>query len=136
MPSISKSHVHSLLAPPGAYFDYSGEINFLLIHKLKRRKVYVLSIPSTYYLRKVVIPSFVCIDTQHLHIQPTSHSMPWGYKTFFMLNSADHEILMLINVKMPVINGILTFISMINTTAERLQERHFFICRYLGFMSS
>ena len=39
MPSISKSHVHSLLAPPGAYFDYSGEINFLLIHKIKRKKI-------------------------------------------------------------------------------------------------
>ena len=41
MPSISKSHVHPLLAPPGAHFDYSGEINFLLIHKLKRRKFHI-----------------------------------------------------------------------------------------------
>ena len=43
MPSISKSHVYSLLAPPGAYFDYSGEINLLLIHKLKRRKLHYLT---------------------------------------------------------------------------------------------
>ena len=37
-----------------------------------------------------------------------------------MLNSAEHEFILLINVKMPTIVGILTFISMINTTSERL----------------
>ena len=40
---------------------------------------------------------------------------PRGYKTFFMLNSAEHEIYPAY-VKMPTIVGILTFIiSMINT---------------------
>ena len=34
---------------------------------------------------------------------------------------------------MPTIVGILTFISMINTTSERLQARHFFICQYFSF---
>ena len=43
-------------------------------------------------------------------------------------DSAEHEIILLINVKMPTIVGILTFISMINTTSERLKARHFFIC--------
>ena len=38
-----------------------------------------------------------------------------------------------INVKIPAIVGILTFISMINTTSERLKARHFFICQYFGF---
>ena len=33
---------------------------------------------------------------------------------------------------MPTIVGILTFISMINTTAERLKARNFFICRYFS----
>ena len=37
-----------------------------------------------------------------------------GYKTFFMLNSAETKIYLLINVKMPTIVGILTFISRIN----------------------
>ena len=36
---------------------------------------------------------------------------PRGYKTFFMLNSTEHEIFLLINVKMPTIIGILTFMS-------------------------
>ena len=45
---------------------------------------------------------------------------PPGYKTFFRLNSTEREIIMLINVKMPTIVGILTFISMINTTSESL----------------
>ena len=42
------------------------------------------------------------------------------------------EFIMLINVKMPTIVGILTFISMINTTSERLKARNFFICRYFS----
>ena len=36
---------------------------------------------------------------------------PRGYKTFFMLNSAEHEIFPGQNVKMPIIVGILTFKS-------------------------
>ena len=34
---------------------------------------------------------------------------------------------------MPTIVGILTFISMINTTSERLAARNFFICWYFSF---
>ena len=43
------------------------------------------------------------------------------------------EFILLINVEMPTIVGILTFISMINTTSERLKERNFFLCRYFSF---
>ena len=57
---------------------------------------------------------------------------PRGYKTFFILNSAE----LLINVKMPTIVVILTFISMINTTAEILKARNVFICRYFSFFMS
>ena len=46
---------------------------------------------------------------------------PRGCKTFFMLNSAEQEIIMFINIKMPTIVGILTFISMINTTSKNLK---------------
>ena len=43
------------------------------------------------------------------------------------------KFILLINVKMPTIVGILTFISMINTTSERLKARNFFIRRYFSF---
>ena len=38
---------------------------------------------------------------------------PWArrYKTVLMLNSTEHEIFPLINVKMPTVVGILTFMS-------------------------
>ena len=36
------------------------------------------------------------------------------------------------NVKMPTIVGILTFISMINTTSERLKARNFLIYWYFS----
>ena len=43
------------------------------------------------------------------------------------------KFILLINVKMPTIVGILTVISMINTTTERLKARNFFICPYFSF---
>ena len=46
------------------------------------------------------------------------------------------KFIMLINVKMPTIVGILTIISMINTTSERLKARNFFICRHFSFYDS
>ena len=44
-----------------------------------------------------------------------------------MLNSAEQENFILINIKMPTIVGILTFISMINPTSERLKAKTIFI---------
>ena len=43
------------------------------------------------------------------------------------------KFILLINVKMPTMVGILTFISMINTKSERLKARNFFICQYFSF---
>ena len=43
------------------------------------------------------------------------------------------KLILLLNVKMPTIVGILTFISMIYTTSERLEARNFFIFRYFSF---
>ena len=43
------------------------------------------------------------------------------------------KFILQINVKMLTIVGILTFISMINTTSEGLKARNFFICRYFSF---
>ena len=53
-----------------------------------------------------------------------------------MLNYIEHEIsffTMLINVKMPTVVGILTFISMIKTTHESLKARKVFIFQYFSF---
>ena len=58
-------------------------------------------------------------------------SMVWS-DTF----SLSTKSILLINVKMPTIVGILTFISMIHTTSERFKAIHIFTCRYFSFMSS
>ena len=63
----------------------------------------------------------------------TNTSGPEFINTFFVLNSAEHEIYHALNVKMPTIVGILTFISMINTASERLKARNFFICQNFSF---
>ena len=58
---------------------------------------------------------------------------PEVIKLFSYSTQLSTKFILLINVKMPTIVGILTFISMINTAAWRLKARNFFICRYFSF---
>ena len=44
------------------------------------------------------------------------------------------KFIMLINVEMPTIVDILTFISMINTTFESLEARNVFIFQHFSFI--
>ena len=63
-----------------------------------------------------------------------SSTWPRGYKTYLSCSTqVSIKFIVLINVKMSTIVGILTFISMINTTSERFKARIFFICRYFSF---
>ena len=57
---------------------------------------------------------------------------PEVIKLFSYSTQWSTEFILLINVKMPTIVGILTFISMINTTSEKLETRNSFICRYFS----
>ena len=76
------------------------------------------------------------INLAHLHI-PISNSYinsgPEVIKLFPCSTQLNMKFIFLINVKMPIIVGILTFISMINTTSEILEARTFFICQYFSF---
>ena len=63
----------------------------------------------------------------------TSRSGPKVIKRFPFSTQLSTKFILLINVEMPTIVGILTFISMINTTSERLQARKVFICPYFSF---
>ena len=58
---------------------------------------------------------------------------PEVIKLFPCSTQLSTKFILLINVEMPTIVGILTLISMINTTPERLNARNFFICRYFSF---
>ena len=58
---------------------------------------------------------------------------PEVIKLFSCSTQLKKKFIPLINVKMPIIVGILTFICMINTTSERLKARNFFICPYFSF---
>ena len=63
----------------------------------------------------------------------TEKTGPEVIKLFSCETQRIMKFILLINVKMPTIVGILTFISMINTTPERLKARNFFICPYFSF---
>ena len=60
---------------------------------------------------------------------------PEVIKLFSCSTQLSTKFILLINVKMPTIVGIFTFISMIhvNTTSEVLKARNFFIGRYFSF---
>ena len=50
-----------------------------------------------------------------------------------MLNATEYKSIILINVKMPTIVGILTFISMIDTRSENLKARKVLIFQRFSF---
>ena len=58
---------------------------------------------------------------------------PEVIKLFSYSTQLSMKFILLVNVKMPTIVGILTFICMINMTSERLKARNFFICWYFSF---
>ena len=58
---------------------------------------------------------------------------PEVIKLFSYSTQLGINLILLINVEMPTIVGVVTFISKINTTSERLKARHFFICWYFSF---
>ena len=58
-----------------------------------------------------------------------------GYKIFSCSTQLSTKFILLINVGMPTIVGILTFISMINTTSERLKQETSSFVGILVFMS-
>ena len=70
---------------------------------------------------------------QYLNPSWAFSSGPEVMKLFSCSTLLSTKFILLINVKMPTIVGILRFISMINTTPERLKARNFFICRYFSF---
>ena len=63
----------------------------------------------------------------------TSIPGPEVIKLFSYSTQLSTKFILLINVKMPTVVGILTFIGMINTTSERFKARNFFICQYFSF---
>ena len=61
-------------------------------------------------------------------------SGPKVLKLFSCSTQLSKKFIPLINVKMPTIVGILTFISMINTTSEGLKARKVNIFQYFSFL--
>ena len=49
------------------------------------------------------------------------------------LTQLSTKFILLINVEVPTLVGIVTFLSMMDTTSKRLKARNFFICLYFSF---
>ena len=95
---------------------------------------YVMTWPSTQLSMKFQLLIKTKIPTNKEVCCFKSVKMPTiVIKLFSCSTQLSMKFILLINVKMPTIVDILTFISMINTTSERLKARNFFICRYFSF---
>ena len=66
------------------------------------------------------------------HQNPEQNPDPEVINHFSCSTQLSTKLILLINVTMPTIVGILTFISMINITSESLKSTNFFICRYFS----
>ena len=69
----------------------------------------------------------------YVYLFDKSRSGPEVIKLFLCSSQLSMIFILLINVKMPTIVGTLTFISMINTTSERLKAINFFIIQQFRF---
>ena len=75
----------------------------------------------------------ICVESVKRILSQAQASSPEVIKLFPCSTQLSTKFILLINVKMLTIVGILIFISMINTTYERLKARCFFNCRYCSF---
>ena len=62
-----------------------------------------------------------------------SNFRPEFKKLFSYSTQLSTKFILLINVKMPTIVGILTYISIMKKTSKMLKARNFFICTYVSF---
>ena len=77
---------------------------------------YNIAFPSFRMKRRMIIGQKLKSNMTHLYRKNIG---PRGYRTFSCSTQLCLKLILLINVKMSTIAGILTFISMINTTSER-----------------
>ena len=76
---------------------------------------------------------YIILNFEQVHFEYLLRTGLEVIKLFSDSTQLSMKFILLINVEMPSIIGILTFISMINTKSERLKARNFFICWYFSF---
>ena len=84
----------------------------------------------------LLVPSNLITFANSLDPKQAQQNVQPGTEVIKLLSCSTQlstKFIRLINVKMPTIVGILTFISMINTTSERLKARNFFPFCYFSF---
>ena len=107
--------------------------NNLFTQKIKHFQAFLAFSVHTIFLTGKKYMTKILLVRIKLNLLYATSPGPEGYKLFSYSTQLSRKFILLINVKMPLIVGIITFISMINTTSERLEARHFFICRYFSF---
>ena len=112
----------------------SGSSNNLIIRLVIVRRNTLTACKMGSFSFLLLSPDFFLKSETLSECQMVSiQTWPEVIKLFSCSTQLSTKFILLINVKMPTIVGILTFMSMINATSERLKVKHFFICWYFSF---
>ena len=133
-PSLSESLLDdSLMSTPSA--SPSGTLKEYFRRKYRKDELWAsIETNYKYLMDEGIIEACQVCTVNFLKFRILFFFCPRGNKTFFSCSTQlSTKFILVINVKMLTGVGILTFISMINTTAERLKARTFFNCRYFSF---
>ena len=114
----------------GQLIGDDGILDYLLAKKQCDGSINFLQHSFGYELKKKPEIGHLILIRCILNFRPSS---PEVIKLFPCSTQLSTKFILLINVKMPTIVGILKFISMINTTSERLKARNFLICPNFSF---
>ena len=115
-----------------AVANYKAVILLSLIHYLLLLILCVLVLYWVFLLLYSFLPFLVLYLNYFAEERVRERAGPEAIKYFSFSTQLSTKFILLINVKMLIV-GILTFISMINTTSERLIARQFFMCRRFSF---
>ena len=106
------------IAEMGAYvhlLEYNNIEGMILLSELSRRRIRSINKLIRVSRNEVVVVIRVDKDK--------GETRPRGYKLFSCSTRLSTKFILLINVKMPTIVGILTFISVKNATSKSLRAR-------------
>ena len=103
----------------------------------KCKTIYIVHHRNMIFYKTIISQSiykYVIKETCIIHLKKNCLKRPGPevIKLFPCSTQLSMKFILLINVKMPTIVGILTFISIVNTS-ERFKAINFFICQYFSY---
>ena len=121
-------HVIEILTSNSLKYKMDNSI-LIALHVIHVSTGLSIRMKQTYKVTSILTCTFAAV---HLYVCNKYFTRYRGIKLFSCSTQLSTKLLLFINVKMPTIFGILTFISMINKTSERPKARNLLICWFFN----